>query len=771
MGVFGSTGVLMTARTIVLVGLCICCASRIADAQEYSPSGLTGHLTAAVNGGVPHPGFTYGISYYNSVFPLNPRRSEGTQLGWGSWLIPDNQDIDTPLCPVGTHARDNWPDQSPFRHLFQTIEGGVGLWIGSKYPSSVPKFRVNAVPDCYDTQVSSTGWMFGADRSLAPDRLGLAQLSNRMLLPPDGVSFARVRATSVFGYGWIALPLIGPRDSALGAPTGGQNWTLFFHAKNFKGPVAFFVPDLWSALSAEYPAVNGKGHDARPGLVPGVAMEIGQTPVFTATADDGRRYRRVPRLTFDADLAGRAVLQQDVKLYSKQAIWNAVADWIDNGSPTAEFDPAGIFTPPLSGSGAPMTLGGDPITFGGDFYAGAIKTSTGADAFGMQWSGALERGVLPEYFREQGGTWSPIPASDVPAETGLTKQKFPGHPRGAIPPLDVSAASPWDSSRWIAGPFTATLNDSTVEYVWYRFIDQPAVARLGLDDAELLRLQSFVESLHERSGLNGLTIEPPSSGKLATLHPSQIVTPPPGLEKGYVPIVIRQYRISDSEVAALKALYSSTNGNGWTNSTNWLTGPVHTWHGVTVQNDRVVALDLFDNNLTGTLPPQLGDLTALRSVEFSLNELSGPIPGSIGRLTNLEFFSAYGNNLSGELPRIARLGKLRLFQAGSNQLSGPIPRSFGELPSLEYLFLADNQLAGEVPAEFGGLSGLRMLELNQNALTGPLPATFSRLGLVDTLRFDETGICVPANGNLEKWLASVSMLVRSGLTCAGDTVP
>lgn len=67
-----------------------------------------------------------------------------------------------------------------------------------------------------------------------------------------------------------------------------------------------------------------------------------------------------------------------------------------------------------------------------------------------------------------------------------------------------------------------------VEYVWYRFIDQPAIARLGLNPDDLQRLQAFVEAWHA------------ASGTLVSLDAAQFVTPPAGLEIGYVPIVIGQ---------------------------------------------------------------------------------------------------------------------------------------------------------------------------------------------------------------------------------------
>ena len=170
-----------------------------------------------------------------------------------------------------------------------------------------------------------------------------------------------------------------------------------------------------------------------------------------------------------------------------------------------------------------------------------LSTSGGGQAWGFRWTGTANAGVLPEYFKEQNGAWTAVSAAAVPGETWLVDQTFPGAARGAASDLDLSGNSPWASSHWSAGPFTVTLADgSIVDYVWYKFIDQPAIVRLGLSASTRAQLQTLVESMHAQFGVNGLTIASPTSGKLVTVDPAQLVAPPTGMEKGYVPIVIRQ---------------------------------------------------------------------------------------------------------------------------------------------------------------------------------------------------------------------------------------
>ena len=509
-------------------------------AQEAN--GLTGHLGASVNLGVPVSGFQHGISFYSSVATLDPNPRAGVQLGAGTWLIPDNRSFNDPLCPVGTMARDNWPERGPsYRDVYQTLEGGVGQWVTTRFPTPTPKFRINATPDCYNTQLSTPGFHFYVN-PLPAGKLGIAQLSNRLMLPPDGLMPGSVTATSLLGFGWIALPLVPAYTSPAGAATGDQSWTLFLHAANFKGPVAFFTPETWSAVHAVDTTGLGRSHDARPAYTYSVALEIGQTPMFTATAN-GVRYRRVPRLTFPADGSGKAVLLQDVRYYSKAAIWDPVTAWLDNGTVATEFVASGTAAPTITGTQMGLTLGGAAVAFGAGFSAGAVTNSAGAPAFGLTWTAPLEPGVLPEYYREVGNTWEPIPASQVPGATGLASETFAPAVASPPPALSTAAGTPWASSGWSAGPFTARLGDgSRVDYVWYRFIDQPAITRLSLDAPTRQRLQAFAESLHQATGLTGVTFAAPSAGTLAALEAAQLVTPPPGLEKGYVPIAISQAR-------------------------------------------------------------------------------------------------------------------------------------------------------------------------------------------------------------------------------------
>jgi len=76
----------------------------------------------------------------------------------------------------------------------------------------------------------------------------------------------------------------------------------------------------------------------------------------------------------------------------------------------------------------------------------------------------------------------------------------------------------------------------------------------------------------------------------------------------------------------LLELYNKTNGASWINNSNWLTGPVSSWYGITVVSNRVTEIKLKENNLTGTIPLELGQLTSLEYLSLDTNNLSGNIP-------------------------------------------------------------------------------------------------------------------------------------------------
>ena len=101
----------------------------------------------------------------------------------------------------------------------------------------------------------------------------------------------------------------------------------------------------------------------------------------------------------------------------------------------------------------------------------------------------------------------------------------------------------------------------------------------------------------------------------------------------------------EGDRAALEALYHATGGPTWRQSDNFLTdAPLSEWWGVTVYGGgRVRRLELIANALSGPIPPELGNLTALESLRLGYNGLSGPIPPELANLTGLQYLQLYAN--------------------------------------------------------------------------------------------------------------------------------
>ncbi|KAM3240117.1 hypothetical protein ACQJBY_053668 [Aegilops geniculata] len=85
-------------------------------------------------------------------------------------------------------------------------------------------------------------------------------------------------------------------------------------------------------------------------------------------------------------------------------------------------------------------------------------------------------------------------------------------------------------------------------------------------------------------------------------------------------------------------------------------------------------LNLSNNNFTGVIPAQIGQLKVLAVLDFSFNKLAGQIPQSVCNLTNLQVLDLSSNNLTGAIPAsLNRLNYLSAFNISNNDLEGPIP--------------------------------------------------------------------------------------------------
>ncbi len=539
-------------RDVIAVLLSWACAGSGAQAQEAAKAepgqvtshsdGLHGYIGFSAMRPPARSEYCAGMGFYSAVWPLIDRPLADFQIGLASsWITPDNSDnTDKPLAPEGTLARQ-WQERGPtWESVFQTVEGGLGYWAGNHFRYGPPKFSMNATPQCYDYEIGSPGWSFFYSNEALPDhQLGIAQLSNRLLIPPDALPFQGNPNGQFFGYTWMALPFTDPTTGD--PPTGEQSWTCFLSTANFKGPIAYYIPETWSKIGKlfKYPFIYGRGLDARPGNMGGGAMEINTVPRFDSQDVHGVRYSKIPKLEFPVDAQGRTFLVQDVTYYSKAALYDAFKAWRDGGPAcSGRFEEQGAWKSTLTTRTTRYDQDGKPIA--GVERVFDTKVFEG-NVWGLQWvsSDISPQGTFPQYFRCDDQQRVAVAAANVPAETRLREQEFrPAEPGAPYTSPDTGA---WTRPGPQRGPFKVQLVDgSWVTYHWYRFVDQPSFQQYDWSADKKAKLQAFVERIHAAWPIDRDYMTPLQNGTLVALDPALLVTPPEGLEVGYVPIATHQ---------------------------------------------------------------------------------------------------------------------------------------------------------------------------------------------------------------------------------------
>lgn len=466
----------------------------------------------------------------------------------------------------GTWMFAQYDGPKPQEKMYSDIEGGLGWWRDTRFATETPKFIMGGVALNFVEWANGPGAGKGRDWDQPRGKYGVAQLSPWLLWPPDGLNLKQGVCGELFGYGYLPLPLATAKSTTAGknVPTGDQCWTLFLNTGNFKGPVAFFMPCFWSRPTVDAPHLAGMFLDARPSEPNrALQMETQYIPAVQAGDAQGETYARIAKTFFPAGAGHDSVLVHRITSYNKKALWDAVKAWFEGGPPASgAIDQDGAVVHTFTGRGGATwrIYGADvaneqraPVAWS----SFATPVALDANTFGYRWNRQLvlksdsQHGspvTLPEYYRlttneKQKAEWVPVPAAEVPVETGLAEFTF-HRPRRSRPEAYVTPEEPtscWKKPGPAAGPFRVRLGDgSTVTYYWYRFADQPAMLNANLTDQEREAMQARVEKLHRQWTKDRDYLAPPKAGTLADLDPAVLVTPPKGLEAGYVPIVTRQ---------------------------------------------------------------------------------------------------------------------------------------------------------------------------------------------------------------------------------------
>ncbi|MGC9259638.1 MAG: hypothetical protein ACP5I8_06100 [Phycisphaerae bacterium] len=485
-----------------------------------------------------------GFSIYTAAWPLLPRYpGKRFQSGlFGTWMA--------------AQYRGKRP-----RHLYSDIEGGLGWWRSTRFPTAAPKFHLGGVAYNFHAIADAP---YGGRWKRPRGAYGVAQLSPWLLFPPDGLVLKPGVNGQLFGYGYLPLPLTDPQVTTDGKniPMGNHCWTLFLNTRNFKGPVCFFTPYFWNRSAVKHSRLAGKLLDSRWSIAnKPFQMETQYLPAAISRLNSGT-YGRLGQVTFPADSGGHAVMLNGLICYSRKALWDRVKAWF-NGGPAVRgrlrvvpgfgfvqrFKPHLYSTWKLYARSTPKSQRAvlPWVRFAKTFFPDS-------ESYGFTWNRQLvrtgpdgTRAMLPRFYRlthiGKRTIWQAMHATDIPNSTELKGINFyPPYWRRPKPYTTPDGPnSSFKKPGPAAGPFYAHLSDgSLVTYYWYRFEDQPALLHADLTKMERNKMQQRVEKIQRLWTKNRRYLPPPTQGSLAYLDPAQIVTPPKRLAIGYVPIVIRQ---------------------------------------------------------------------------------------------------------------------------------------------------------------------------------------------------------------------------------------
>lgn len=196
---------------------------------------------------------------------------------------------------------------------------------------------------------------------------------------------------------------------------------------------------------------------------------------------------------------------------------------------------------------------------------------------------------------------------------------------------------------------------------------------------------------------------------------------------------------------ALAVLYYSTNGDDWFSCSevdpscsetedeggdddpvNFLSSASECeWFGITCatfpEGNCVERIIFENNNLSGTIPTELGVLSNLAVLGMEQGSTSGRIPSQLGNLENMIFIDLDFNELIGSIPpEIYQLTKLQTLDLNVNSLTGRLDNSIGALTDLEFVQLQNNLFTGTIPSEVGGLESLETFNVHKNDFTGEI---------------------------------------------------
>jgi len=511
---------------------------------EYHKSGaITGNNFHSIYFGVRAPEnqkkamtqtYCYGFSWYSTAWPLIAEHVDGLQIGLTqTWITPNVEKHQPMFTDSGKRVRalQYKNGTAEDRAIIQTMEGGMGWWRGTVHRDPMPKVHTGGNANNYHSFVKE----FRQNDPTKQGDGGWIAISNQILNPPDGMTLDPVSNGRQLGRAWLILPF-PETGSQSGIPAGNNAWTLFFNSENFKGPIAYIAPQFWADKARPYAFARKLTLDNNCGSSVALAQEWATIPYYTSVDADGNRFSKIPQLQFTSDEKGRTIFARDYSGYGIDAIYKPFAQSLNtktllpkniNNSDVKRFN----LVRKKNDKGPAHQ---DRKDLPDLQVLRDLKIFDDGKAYGLAWDKPNSMIQLPTYFKENGEVRNAISKDQAPQD--LQNSSFVRTKNNFV----------YQTPQWFigvnpaSGNFVTHLNDgSKVTYTWYKFCEQPMLRRFNLTEEEKARLQEVVIKMQKEWAHNPLMPEP-SAGSLVKFDQGLFVTPPAGLEFGYVPIIISQ---------------------------------------------------------------------------------------------------------------------------------------------------------------------------------------------------------------------------------------
>ena len=182
-------------------------------------------------------GYQWGFSWYSVALPIFQETIAGIQIGLGStWINPNNEIHNAAMQEIAKKCSYRGSMNDPTLWVqFQSMEGSLGWWVHTKFPTKMPKYKLDSWKNFYSYSVSSPGFIVSTPTNtpipLSKGSLGPVYLSNRILIPPDGLPTTEKSSGSLLGVAWYPLTI-----SKEWRKDGFHTWAVFLTLKILGDP-------------------------------------------------------------------------------------------------------------------------------------------------------------------------------------------------------------------------------------------------------------------------------------------------------------------------------------------------------------------------------------------------------------------------------------------------------------------------------------------------------------------------------------------------------